>query len=132
MTQRFQRHPYLAIFDGPDPNDSTPVRDSSTVPLQALYFLNNPFVLDRAREFAERLLEGETIVDDRGRIARGFEIAFGRSPSEAEINQSLAYIKRFEDETRSLGTDAAAGAKTEAWTSFTKLLIISNEFFYID
>ncbi len=130
MTQRFQRHPYLAIFDGPDANDSTPVRDSSTVPLQSLYFLNNPFVLERAREFAERLFETEAGVDDRERIARGFEFAFGRSPSEAEISQSLAYIKRFEDETRALGSDAEA--KTEARTSFAKLLLISNEFFYID
>ena len=132
MTQRFQRHPFLAIFDGPDTNDSTPVRDSSTVPLQSLYFLNNPFVHDRAREFAERLFETEAGFADRAPIAHGFEIAFARSPSEAEINQSLAYIKRFEDESRALGAEVAAKAKIEARTSFAKLLIISNEFFYID
>ncbi|HSM76836.1 MAG TPA: DUF1553 domain-containing protein, partial [Bryobacteraceae bacterium] len=36
MTQRIQRHPYLAIFDGPDPSASTPLRVASTTPLQAL------------------------------------------------------------------------------------------------
>ncbi|MGH9847229.1 MAG: PSD1 and planctomycete cytochrome C domain-containing protein, partial [Blastocatellia bacterium] len=44
MTQRIQRHPYLAIFDGADPSASTPVRTTSTTPLQALYLLNDAFV----------------------------------------------------------------------------------------
>ncbi len=44
MTQRLVKHPFLALFDGPDTNTSTDVRGRSTVPLQALWFLNNPFV----------------------------------------------------------------------------------------
>ena len=44
MTQRLLKHPYLALFDGPDTNASTDVRTRSTVPLQALYLMNNPFV----------------------------------------------------------------------------------------
>ena len=35
MTQRLVRHPYLALFDGPDTNLSTDVRTTATVPLQA-------------------------------------------------------------------------------------------------
>lgn len=27
MTQRIQRHPYLAVFDGADPSTSTPARN---------------------------------------------------------------------------------------------------------
>ena len=48
MTQRLMRHPFLAIFDGPDTNTSTDVRTRSTVPLQALYLMNNPFVQEQA------------------------------------------------------------------------------------
>src|SRR5204863_398311 len=44
MTQRIARHPYLALFDGPDTNASTARRVSSTTPLQALFLLNDPFV----------------------------------------------------------------------------------------
>ncbi|HQZ64855.1 MAG TPA: PSD1 and planctomycete cytochrome C domain-containing protein, partial [Planctomycetaceae bacterium] len=44
MTQRLKRHPFLALFDGPDTNASTPDRLGTTVPTQALYFLNDPFV----------------------------------------------------------------------------------------
>ena len=48
MTQRLVKHPFLAIFDGPDTNASTDVRPRSTVPLQALYLMNNPFVHEQA------------------------------------------------------------------------------------
>lgn len=56
MTQRIQRHPYLAIFDGADPSASTAFRMTSTTPLQALYLLNDPFVHEQSEKFAGRLL----------------------------------------------------------------------------
>src|SRR5262249_17227224 len=56
MTQRFQRHPFLALFDGPDTNPSTEQRTASTVPLQALFLTNAPFVTEQAEGFARRLL----------------------------------------------------------------------------
>ena len=55
MTQRLVKHPYLAIFDGPDTNTSTDVRPHSTVPTQALFLMNNPFVEAQAEAFARRL-----------------------------------------------------------------------------
>ncbi|HND56691.1 MAG TPA: DUF1553 domain-containing protein, partial [Pirellulaceae bacterium] len=44
MTQRIQRHPYLALFDGADPSTSTGARLTSTTPLQALFLLNDPLL----------------------------------------------------------------------------------------
>src|SRR5206468_9698451 len=44
MNQRLRRHPFLALFDGPDPNASTPRRTETTVPTQALFLMNDPFV----------------------------------------------------------------------------------------
>ncbi|HQR41495.1 MAG TPA: DUF1553 domain-containing protein, partial [Gemmatales bacterium] len=44
MTQRLKRHPFLALFDGADPNASTADRLVTTVPTQSLYFLNDPFL----------------------------------------------------------------------------------------
>ena len=68
MTQRLVKHPYLAIFDGPDTNTSTDVRPRSTVPLQALYLMNNPFVQEQSAALARRLL-GEAR-DIRRRLER--------------------------------------------------------------
>ena len=52
MTQRIKRHPFLALFDGADPNATTAVRLATTVPTQALYFLNDPFVHAKAEKYA--------------------------------------------------------------------------------
>ena len=60
MTQRLVKHPYLAIFDGPDTNTSTDVRPHSTVPTQALFLMNNPFVEAQAEALARRLAREES------------------------------------------------------------------------
>ena len=53
MTQRLQRHPFLALFDGPDTNATTDVAHQHDGPLQALFLMNDPFVhAHRAEPFA--------------------------------------------------------------------------------
>ncbi len=56
MTQRIQRHPYLAIFDGADPSTSTASRMVTTTPIQALFLLNNSMVHEQANLVADRVL----------------------------------------------------------------------------
>ncbi|MFI5459926.1 MAG: PSD1 and planctomycete cytochrome C domain-containing protein [Isosphaerales bacterium] len=129
MTQRLVKHPFLAIFDGPDTNVSTDVRARSTVPLQALYLRNNPFVQQQAAGFARRLLAGSTQPSQR--IERAFETAWGRPPDADE----LARASRFLDATR--GALAAAGLaedsrEPETWASLAKVLMTANEFLYVD
>ena len=81
MTQRLVKHPFLAIFDGPDTNVSTDVRSRSTVPLQALYFLNNP-VRPGARRGARRPHD-RRLDRSQARIELGYELAWGRLPDRA-------------------------------------------------
>ena len=73
MTQRMRRHPFLALFDGADPNASTAQRYTTTVPTQALFFLNDPFVHEQADQFAARLLQ--RAADDAGRIDLAHRLA---------------------------------------------------------
>ena len=54
MTQRLKRHPFLALFDGADPNTTTPQRLTTTAPTQALYFLNDAFVHAKSQQVAAR------------------------------------------------------------------------------
>jgi hypothetical protein len=120
MTQRLIRHPFLALFDGPDTNTSTDVRSRSTVPLQALYFLNNPFVLECAEGLASRMIAAGD--DPAWRVALGFQMAWGRIPEPGETDRALRYIR-----------DAmGAAAEREAWTSLARILLTANEFLYID
>jgi hypothetical protein len=119
MTQRIQRHPLMATFDGPDTGASTGSRVTSTTTLQALYFLNDPFVHEQAERIAGRLLS--TRSRDEDRIDLAYELLFGRSPTAEE--RSLA--KRFVHEM-------AASGEQAAWTSYVRALLRTNEFVYLD
>src|SRR5262249_36125487 len=58
LQKREQPPAVQALFDGPSAvTESCPRRHVSTVPLQALYLINNEFVLDRARALARRVAE---------------------------------------------------------------------------
>src|SRR5205085_6639804 len=76
MTQRLQRHPFLALFDGPDTNTTTDKRTSSTVPLQALYWMNSPEVREQAAPFAPRLTTAAASPQER--IAFEYQCAYSR------------------------------------------------------
>ncbi len=90
------------------------------MPLQALYFLNNPFVLECAAGLAGRMTAAGN--DPARRIALGFELAWGRTPEPRELDRALRFIRD------------ASGATTDrdAWTSLARILLTANEFLYID
>ena len=129
MTQRLIKHPFLALFDGPDTNSSTDVRSRSTVPLQALYFLNNPFVLENAAGLARRMIAAST--DPRARIARGYQLAWGRTPDRRELDRALCFVREATSAVADLDRRDQT-AEIECWTSLAKILLTANEFIYID
>ncbi len=81
MVKRNQRDRFLALFDGADPNASTPVRSNTTVPTQSLYFMNDEHLHHAATELARRT---ERIIDSE-RTAEMFRIAIQRQPEPTEI-----------------------------------------------
>jgi hypothetical protein len=129
MTQRLLKHPYLAIFDGPDTNSSTDVRARSTVPLQALFLMNNPFVVECAEGFSRRLIAAAERPE--ARIALGYELAWGRPPTGAEVGRALEFVSQA---SAVAPGDASprADADRQAWTSLARILLTANEFLYID
>src|SRR4029079_8273738 len=54
MTVRNRRQPFMGLFDGADPNATTPQRQVTTVPTQALYFMNDPLFHAQAAALARR------------------------------------------------------------------------------
>ena len=120
MIQRIRRHPFFALFDGADTNASTALRGTSTTPLQALYLMNDPFVHAQAKRLAARLIAERA--DDAGRIERAWQLAFGRSPSATE----RAAAAEFTAKVRTKSSEA------EAWESYARVLLRTNEFIYVD
>jgi hypothetical protein len=74
----------FGAFDCPDASQAMPRRNVSTTALQALNLLNGPFVVQQADKFAERLqIEAGRDIDRQ--IARGFQLAFGRTADGQEM-----------------------------------------------
>ena len=114
MQQRIKRHPFLATFDGADPNSSTAGRAASTTPLQALFMMNDPFAHERAAKFAARLLR--ECGDETRRLDLACQLAFGRPARPEEIRAGENHLKNFRAKLKPVG--GAAEAQTQsAWES---------------
>ncbi len=77
-------------FDLASPDATSPQRFITTVPQQALFFLNSPFVAEQARALASRpdIAGG----DDARRIRALYRRLFGREASPQEIALGLRYV----------------------------------------
>lgn len=127
MTQRLKRHPFLALFDGADPNASTADRLGTTVPTQALYFLNDPLVHAKADSWASRLQSASS--NESEQIQQAFRTAFGRSASSDELRDASEFLATYRTELTALGQD---NIDRRAMAAFLRTLIGSNEFLHVD
>jgi mono/diheme cytochrome c family protein len=129
MTQRLQRHPFLALFDSPDTNTTTDVRSTSTVPLQALFMMNDPFMTEQAESFARRLTAEST--DPQMRIDFALRLAWGRPARSAEIDKAMKYAEAIEQELIESRVPSER-LQLEKWTSYARVILSANEFMYVD
>jgi hypothetical protein len=129
MTQRIQRHPYLAIFDGADPATSTPVRTTSTTPLQALYLLNDTFVHEQSKQFAARVTKDAK--DDSARLKRAYQLALARLPEASELDGGKKFLAAVREKLRADGMPEDQ-IQVEAWRAMVRVIFRLNEFVYVD
>ncbi|MFN0128276.1 MAG: DUF1549 and DUF1553 domain-containing protein [Verrucomicrobiales bacterium] len=128
MTQRIKRHPFLALFDGPDPNASTPERRMTTVPTQALYFLNDPFFHACSEAFADRLLAAAH-PDEAAQVRAAYGLALARPPTPEEQASAIVFLTAYRAELAAAGRDHAPRA---ALAAFARVLMGGNEFLTVD
>jgi hypothetical protein len=127
MVQRIKRHPFLALFDGPDPNASTAVRLGTTVPTQALFFLNDPFVHSRSDAWAERLHKESPEFESQ--VARAISESTGRVADEKD----LAIARRFRDRySKQLIATGQAVSDKAILSAYLRSLLGSNGFLFVD
>jgi hypothetical protein len=119
-------HEVLSVFDVANPNLSVSQREVTTVPAQALFLMNSPFVLEQARSMAQRLL-GDDKMDDASRVARAYQMAFARPPTDAERERAVGYIRKTLE-----SMSKEKNAPLSAWASFCQALLASAEFRYVE
>ena len=129
MQQRLKRHPFLALFDGADPNVSTAKRSNTTTPTQALYLMNDKFVHRCSREFAERLLRTEKSVERR--IVAAYLWCVARHPGRARVAAAERFLQRYEQQLRSLGKPPQEAAEM-ALAGLLRVILIGNEVLFVD
>src|SRR5439155_7712058 len=84
LSRRAYNLSLLSVFDRPLVAVNCPARDTSAVPLQSLTMLNDPFVAEQAKEFANRLARSGARSGNAA-IDRAFRLALARRPSDAEV-----------------------------------------------
>ena len=110
------------IFDVANPDVSNDQRPRTTVPQQALFAMNSPFVLEQARQVAARPdVAGES--DPARRVQALYRAVLARSARPEEVELGLRFVN----------AAPPAGATTlNAWELYAQVLMSANEFVFVD
>jgi hypothetical protein len=106
----------LTLFDFPDPSLIIGERPTTTVPAQALYLLNNPFVIRMSEEMADRLITGKD--DDKSRIGEAYLLCYSRPPSDKELKKAQGFLEDY----------GRTHARRTTWAALCQAMFASAEF----
>jgi hypothetical protein len=112
-------NPLLLAFDFPAPASCMGRRNVSNVPAQPLSLLGDPFVLDQARHWAERI-HADAATPPDARLAAMFESALARMPTNAEA-----------DALHALLDDSGGPGQVDAWAAVAHALFNAREFLFL-
>ena len=104
----------LALFDFPNPNNTSEQRIDTNVPLQRLFFMNSDFVEAQSKALAERV--GSNSATDAAKIEKAYEILFQRAPTPEEKRLGLEFLRE----------------SHESWPQYAQVLLGSNEFNFVN
>lgn len=83
----------MDLFDAADPNMSSAKRDTTIVPSQALYLMNNEFVVEQAAAMAQSLFRQFDDTDQR--VQAAFLKAYGRVATPGEISATEEFFRDY-------------------------------------
>lgn len=107
-------------FDYPSPDATSPERSKTSVPQQALYLLNSPFVGRQAEKLTGSWAD-QAEIGDHEKLSHLFHSILQRPPKPEEEKMFLEYI-----------TNAQKSDNWSAWDSIAQVLLVSNEFMFVD
>jgi hypothetical protein len=104
-------------FDFPTPDATSPQRDTTTVPPQALLLMNSPFVQECARKATERPeLTKETGAGKK--VETFYRVFFGRPPTNEEQILAQEFL--------------GMAPTPVTWQRYAQALLLGNEFAFLD
>ena len=109
----------LETFDVANPNVVSGRRSETTLPTQALYLMNSPFVNAEAERAGERISRNG--VTDAERVRLAYRLALGREPSAIEADVVMKFIGK-----------SKTGQKSRTWSAVAHSLFGSVDFRHLD
>jgi mono/diheme cytochrome c family protein len=122
---RFRIDPFLQAFDFPNPTFTAEQRFSTNVPVQRLYFMNDPFVYKQAEVLTTKVYAKG---DDTERIKELYRLVYGREATPAELQAGLEFIKTTPDKPGYMVDQQPINA----WKEYCRVLFSSNEFEFLN
>jgi hypothetical protein len=114
----------LRAFDVASPDQSSARRPQTTVPQQALFLMNSPLVAQVAKALIARP-DVAAFAEASERVDGLYRLVFGRPPTGQEVEVGQRFVEE-------ASADPRADAALSAWEQYAQLLLLSNEFMFID
>ena len=114
-------------FDFSSPDASSAQRFRTTIPQQALFMMNSPFVIEQAKAFAKRP-ELADEKDTSTKIKKIYRILFNRAPTPDELSISLRFFSNIE----SIRLTSPNPNGLTPWEEYLQAQLMTNEFCFID
>jgi hypothetical protein len=111
-------------FDFASTDVSSPQRPRTTVPQQALFLLNSPFVIEQARNVAARP-EVTSRHEPAARVRALYQIVLGRDARPDEVRWALDLVNAPGDTPR-------GEHPFTRWEQLAQVLLQTNEFMFVD
>ncbi|MEY3176590.1 MAG: hypothetical protein RLZZ436_4504 [Planctomycetota bacterium] len=118
-------------FDFANPHTATGARPVTTVPVQALYLLNDPQVMEISAAMARRVIRESSAGTIGARVRVLYGLLSSGEPTAEEISAAAEYAVQVEAEQRSGGV-AEADAVVEAWSRLCQAVFASSRFQYLE
>jgi len=119
---------FLELFDLPAPLQTRGNRDVTNVPSQSLALLNDPFVIEQAKFWAEKLIAKKDDAVD-ARLSAMFLRAFARPPSSEELARWRGLTTGLAAQHNVAGADLLASLPV--WKDVAHTFFNTKEFLYL-
>lgn len=116
-------------FDFPDPAVVSGRRASTIVAPQALFMMNGKLMRDASLDLASMLIHNYDSWDQR--VDSAYESAYSRSPTETELADWRNFFESYRELAAS-DADDPQSRELQAWQSFCRVLLSSNEFVFVE
>ncbi|MCI0681014.1 MAG: PSD1 and planctomycete cytochrome C domain-containing protein [Gemmataceae bacterium] len=110
-------------FDFASPDASAERRPFTTVPQQALFGMNSPFIMEQAKALAARPQVAEAATPE-AKVAAHVRLALARAAEPGEIEAAIRFVRAVE----------ASGERSQLtpWQQYAQVLLMTNEFVFVD